>query len=167
MQAAKTSKHVTTAERATADGTGVTLVFGNPTRVGMAWRTDTGRPAAGQPHARPARVTMDQPCFELLYSNGEPVDSGDYIPHFASRAAALEEVARYTIAKDGFGTPVPHQLATPCAPGVDCAMCDLDEDGYVTHFESPEQALRHVRDSGWKVNDDGTAVCPDCRWNLA
>jgi hypothetical protein len=108
-------------------------------------------------------VTDRACCFELRYANGEPVDTGDCIPHFLTEAAARQAASSYALAE--LGVPYPHQLDAACVRGAGCAVCEigLGEDNYVVHFESGAQASEYARQSGWFIRADGAAVCPDCR----
>jgi hypothetical protein len=100
------------------------------------------------------------PCFELRYGDGEPVDTGDCVPHYRTRDEALQAAAGYAGA--GRCEPAPHRLAAPCVSGVTCVICGSADDDFVSHFENAEQARRYARESGWLVGGDGTAACPGC-----
>lgn len=102
----------------------------------------------------------DTPCYELRYPNGEPVDTGDCIPHFRTEKQASAAAAHYRIKQDGFGTPAPHQLDTPCVPGLVCTGCG-EADDEVNHFASMTDAEEHLRAAGWTVMPRA-ARCPSC-----
>lgn len=98
-------------------------------------------------------------CYQLIYENGEPVDTGDGIPCFPTLERATEDAPRFTV--DPLGTPKPKQLAVLCVV-ISCSECDyiLDEDDALYHF-LPDEVDAALRDWEWKVAGD-KRLCPEC-----
>lgn len=106
------------------------------------------------------------PCYELWYpSLGEPVDTGDCIPHFETAADAAADAAKlYT--HSGLETPVPRQRDHPCVT-VECSKCgsEFDADGEYTHFDNTENAAADATFSGWRITTEGW-LCVGCGLRL-
>ena len=100
-------------------------------------------------------------CFQLVYSNGEPVDTGDGIPHFPTHDKAAEAASNY---KCSLGTPEPEQLHAVCLT-ISCARCEylLDEDEEIFHV-LPQEVDATLDCWDWKVVD-GERLCPTCAAN--
>ncbi|TMR27361.1 hypothetical protein [Actinomadura geliboluensis] len=101
------------------------------------------------------------PCFELRYSSGAAVDTGDCIPHYDTAAAARADAADFT--SPDRDVPTPHPRRQACVTiGCNCCGALLDEDdGYVTHFPDVDVALDYARNASWLITDDG-AWCDSC-----
>lgn len=105
---------------------------------------------------------LPSPCYELHYPNGEPVDTGDFIPHYESEDKARTEGAIYTIDRGTCGPPVPQKRPSACV-SVQCNGCDslVGEDDWVSHFGEAQEALDYARESDWQVTDEAL-WCPYC-----
>lgn len=93
-------------------------------------------------------------CWELRDGLGMAWDPNDGAPHYGTADSALGD------AKEGYA---PAEMEHPCWSAA-CAECDygFDEDEYVMHFDSAEQALELVRDCDWTVEAD-RLLCPECQ----
>lgn len=107
-------------------------------------------------------AALKDTCWHLVYANGEPVDSGDGVPHFDTEDQAREEAARYTVAR--LGQPELRTLDAPC--WIASAHCGyrLDENNtMLMHHESAGDALKAALDSEMFVGPCGRLHCsPDC-----
>jgi hypothetical protein len=107
-----------------------------------------------------ADILPEPPCFQLVYTNGEPVDTGDSIPHYLTAEKAAEAADRFHLAP--LGTPRPEQLTAPCV-SVSCTGCGyvLDEDDAMIHHFLPGEVEAALKDWEWKV-DGERRLCPKC-----
>jgi hypothetical protein len=105
-------------------------------------------------------TTTETACYQLVYSNGEPVDTGDCIPHFLTLEEAVESAARYKV--DRLGTPKPEQLSVPCVD-ISCSDCGyvLDEDDAMNYHFQPDEIEDSLQAWEWKVDGD-KHLCPEC-----
>lgn len=108
-----------------------------------------------------------RPCFELVYSNGEPVDTGDCIPHFPDHASAAQAAPGYRVTGDvpspiNGETPIPQQLPVGCVV-ISCDGCGylIDEDDATTHHFLPEETAGAIQAWEWTSTGDHT-LCPGC-----
>ncbi len=100
----------------------------------------------------------DEPCWELVYRSGEPVDGEEGTPHYGSRADAEDEADDFTLARRG--APSPQQLDQPCWTAK--STCGGQVDG-ATHFATADDALSEVAASGMVTGPCGALHCgPSC-----
>jgi hypothetical protein len=99
-------------------------------------------------------------CYQLVYDNGEPVDTGDGTPCYSTEEEAAEQAARFRV--DGFGTPTPKQLPAPCV-SISCSECGyvIDEDDAQTYHFWPDEVEDALKAWEWTVNGD-RKLCPEC-----
>jgi hypothetical protein len=103
-------------------------------------------------------TTLRTACFELLYTDGEPVDTGDCIPHFGTGDQAAAAAPHYRI--QPLGTPTPHELDRPCVV-LSCDGCGTSPDDYAGHYPNPGHAEQDARYGGWHLIA-GQALCDHC-----
>ncbi len=103
-------------------------------------------------------TTLHAACFELVYANGEPVDTGDCIPHYATRDQATAAAHHYRI--PSLGTPTPHELDRPCVV-LSCDGCGTSPDDYAGHYPDLGTAEQDARYGGWHLTT-GQALCGHC-----
>ena len=100
-------------------------------------------------------------CYVLTLPNGALVgDPQNGEAHFPDEATARERAPQFG---DAAREATPKRLDAPCVE-LTCKGCDFtfDEDEeYVFHFESREDALTSARDFGWTVRD-GETFCTGC-----
>lgn len=41
-------------------------------------------------------------------------------------------------------------------------ICDVDNAGYIVHFDTPDQAMESAAADGWGVTETGLLHCPTC-----
>lgn len=105
-------------------------------------------------------TVLETACFQLVYDNGEPVDTGDTIPHFTTLEEANEAAPCYKVGS--LGIPKPRQLAVPCIY-ISCSVCGyvLDEDDAMTYHVLPDEIEDTLKCWEWKVVGD-KRLCPEC-----
>lgn len=106
-------------------------------------------------------TTGREPCYELRYTNGSTVDTGDCEPHFGTEDAARAPASDYGI--EGWGIPEPHRRTLPCVT-LPCSRCDEllgADDGGGWHFDTKQAATESAEEDGWQFTDVGW-ICPSC-----
>lgn len=103
-----------------------------------------------------------EPCYVLVYPNGQEPDDSYGTPHFPTAQQATERAAAEFVHSE-WGTPQPKRLDKPCHKVI-CRVCGYgfdENDVWTFHWDSLAEGLKVAGGCEWEVTGD-TARCPGC-----
>lgn len=115
------------------------------------------------PTPLPPGVTRNsEPCWVLVYADGKPYESHDGAPHFADAEDAQKCADDLRDEDDPDELPKPQVLPGPCHHVTTLCGYTLDEEEWIFHFDSAQEAFDTATKSyAWRFVGDGIACSED------